>query len=232
MSGPTHPRLGVIIPAGGSGVRFGEHKQFKQFGKRPLLYYTLSVFLEYDNLDEIVVAVPEDDVPQVKREIASITQHQSVYVVPGGERRQDSVRAGLEKLSPACDLVCIHDAVRPFLTIEMVSGAVEACRNSDGAVIAIPARDTIKQVDPETGKIEKTVPREKLWLAQTPQVFRREPLEKALQNAGQNQITGTDEAALLEIMGYEVCVVPGHPTNLKITTRDDWIIAEKLRNTK
>ncbi len=221
-------KVGAVIPAAGAGLRFGEPKQFKTLGKRPLLFHSLFPFLRSSLVSEIVVVVPQDTVRQVQREIHSFTRSKPVNVVVGGIRRQDSVFAGVKALSADIELVAVHDAVRPFLTEQMIAATIDACDRWDGAVVALPARDTIKQVEPETGRIQNTLDRQTIWQAQTPQTFRRRPLTRALEKAEQEKITGTDEACLLERLGYTVKVVPGSPTNIKITTPEDWIFAEEL----
>jgi len=221
-------KVGVILPAAGAGLRFGEPKQFKTLGKRPLLFHSLIPFLHSPLISEIVVVVPHDTVRQVQREIHSFTRSKPVTVVAGGARRQDSVFAGVKALSADIELVVIHDAVRPFITEQMIAVTIDACDRWDGAIVALPARDTIKQVEPETGWIQNTLDRQTIWQAQTPQTFRRHPLTRALETAEQEEITGTDEACLLDRLGYSVKVVAGSPTNIKITTPEDWIFAEEL----
>jgi len=219
-------KVGVVLPAAGEGRRFGEPKQFRLLGKRPLLFHALRPFLEEDYIYEVVVVVPQERVKQTERELRSLTRAKTIRVVVGGPRRQDSVYQGVKALSPHCNLVCIHDAARPFLTPMMIEETVAACQKFDGAVVAIPSRDTVKQADRLTRQIHTTLPRETIWLAQTPQTFRRKPLEKALGQADQSGLMVTDEAMLLEEMGYSLTIVEGSPMNMKITTPEDWSLAE------
>ena len=219
-------KVGVVLPAAGAGRRFGEAKQFRLLGKRPLLFHALRPFLEEACVHEIVVVVPRDRVAQTERELHSLTRAKTLGVVPGGPRRQDSVYQGVKTLSSQCNLVCIHDAARPFLTTAMIQKTVAACENFDGAVVAIPSRDTVKQVDKRTRQIHTTLPRETIWLAQTPQTFHRKPLEKALYQANQSGVVVTDEAMLLEGLGYSLTIIEGSPVNVKITTPEDWALAQ------
>lgn len=220
--------VGAVLPAAGSGVRFGEPKQFKTLGDRPLLWHALQPFLDSPLIAEVVIPVPPQERSRVEDQLTTLPAAKIIRVVAGGQRRQDSVQAALEVLSPSCELVCIHDAVRPFLTVPMIAATVEGCRRNDAAIVALPARDTIKLVDPARRRVEKTLPRATVWQAQTPQTFRKKPLLEALARDAQERIDGTDEAALVERLGYQVAVVPGSPLNLKITTPEDWLLAEAI----
>jgi len=219
-------KVGVVLPAAGEGRRFGEAKQFRLLGKRPLLFHALRPFLDEACVREIVVVVPGERVKQTERELRSLTRAETIRVVPGGPRRQDSVYQGVKILSSQCNLVCVHDAARPFLTPTMIRQTVAACHDYDGAVVAVPSRDTVKQADRLTHQVRTTLPRETIWLAQTPQTFRREPLEKALRQAEQSGLMVTDEAMLLEELGYSLTIVEGSAMNMKITTPEDWRLAQ------
>ncbi len=220
--------VGVVIPAAGSGVRFGEKKQFKLLSGRPIYYHALLPFLDIEAVSEIVVVMPEDAIAQADRELRSVTTAKSVRAVPGGARRQDSVYNGVKALSDACRFVCIHDAVRPFITHDQILNTIESGRNADGAILAVPAKDTVKQV--ESDRIKRTIPRETIWLAQTPQVFRRTSFEKAILSMVNTSVLATDESAIMEESGFQISVVEGSPLNMKITAPEDWIIAEAVMN--
>ncbi len=229
---PRAGSVGVVLPAAGAGIRFGEKKQFRVLGKRPLFYHSLQPFLTIADVCEIVVVTPRDVVRQVARELRSLSTTKPTQVVAGGKRRQDSVFAGVQALSDTCDLICVHDAVRPFLSQEEVIKTIRACEKNDGAILAIPAKDTIKHIQGQ--KILKTISRETVWLAQTPQTFRTKPLLKALNSAINDNVTATDESMLLERLGYQIVTVEGSAMNIKITTPKDWIFAEAIwshRNT-
>ncbi|NQV38881.1 MAG: 2-C-methyl-D-erythritol 4-phosphate cytidylyltransferase [Candidatus Marinimicrobia bacterium] len=220
--------VGVILPAAGSGSRFGEKKQFKMLGAQPLLFHTLAAFLESNRVSEIVIVVPSAEVAQTKQALAKLPSKKQTHVVEGGQRRQDSVTNGLRVLSANCDIVCIHDVARPFVTTDIIHNCINSCIENDGAIAALPAHDTLKEVEPGTDIILTTVDRNRIWQAQTPQVFKRTVLKSALEYAIKNDITGTDEAALAESLGYNIAVVHGSSLNQKITTKDDWVIAEAL----
>ncbi len=220
--------VGVILPAAGTGNRFGEKKQFITLGTRPLYLHALQPFLSIEDVKEIVIAVPEEDRFRVEKEILPYKLSAEIKVVSGGERRQDSVQSALRALSDRCTVICIHDVARPFITADIIEKCVQGCDANDGAITAIPANDTLKQVDKSTHHIESTLDRERIWHAQTPQAFKRTILQHALQNANEKNLTGTDEAALAEVLGYTIAVVPGSPLNQKITTQEDWEIAEAI----
>ena len=217
---------GAVIPAAGKGSRFGEKKQFKLFKGVPLLNHVLTPFLQSDLIYEIIVVVPEEKVQQIKTQVRSMAKTKNTRVVPGGERRQDSVSNGVKVLSNQCKLVCIHDVVRPFVTKDMINETIKRCCKYDGAIIATQAQDTIKRV--QNRRIKETINRSEIWQAQTPQSFQREKLIEALESADRDGVTGSDEAFLLERIGYYVSVVEGTSANIKITTPEDWFVAEAI----
>ena len=177
------------------------------------------------NTSSSVLAVPEADLHYCRTEIVESHGFTKVtQVVAGGKERQDSVRQALAVVGERVHLVVIHDAVRPFVTETMVRQVVEAAAADGAAIIALPMRDTVKQVGGDR-VIERTIDRTPLWLAQTPQVFDRALLLDAHARATS---TATDDAALIEAIGHEVRVYEGAPSNFKITTPEDVIIAEAL----
>ena len=217
-------KVSAIIPAAGSGERFGEEKQFKLFSGRPLLFHTLKLFFQSDYIDEIIVAVPSANVDSTHRDVLSMSAGKPVKVVAGGTRRQDSVKNGIDVSDSHSTLVCIHDAARPFVTEDLIQRSISACEFADGAVVGIPSKDTVKFS--ENGLVKETLDREKIWLAQTPQCFHKNKLLQALYYAETKNVTGTDESALMEAMGFSIKLVEGDSNNFKITTKDDWIRAE------
>jgi len=217
-------KVSAIIPAAGSGERFGEEKQFKLFSGRPLFYHTLKLFLQSNYIDEIIVAVPSANVDSTHRDVLSMSAGKRVKVVAGGTRRQDSVKNGIDVSDSDSTLVCIHDAARPFVTEDLIQRCISACEFADGAVVGIPSKDTVKFS--ENGLVKETLDREKIWLAQTPQCFHKNKLLQALYYAETENLTGTDESALMEAMGFSIKLVDGDSNNFKITTKDDWIRAE------
>ena len=217
-------KVSAIIPAAGSGERFGEEKQFKLLSGRPLFFHTLKLFLQSDYIDEIIVAVPSANVDSTHRDVLSMSAGKPVKVVAGGTRRQDSVKNGIDVSDSDSTLVCIHDAARPFVTEDLIQRSISACEFADGAVVGIPSKDTVKFS--ENGLVKETLDREKIWLAQTPQCFHKNKLLQALYYAETENLTGTDESALIEAMGFSIKLVDGDSNNFKITTKDDWIRAE------
>jgi len=225
-------QVSVIIPAAGAGSRFGEEKQFKLLGGRPLLFYSLQPFLESSIIHEVIVVVSENQITSIHRDLMSMSAGKPIKVIAGGVLRQDSVENGVSVSSSSANLICIHDAARPFVTENMIANSISACENYDGAVVALPSRDTVKLSN--NGLVKETLDRRFIWLAQTPQTFNKDKLVAALDNANQNDIIATDEATLMEVMGFSIALVEGYPTNFKITTRDDWERAEQhlLRKTQ
>ena len=219
-------KISAIIPAAGSGERFGGKKQLKIMGNRPLMFKTISPFISSDLITEIVLVVPKSDVEKVKQELKSIVSAKPLKVIAGGKTRQQSVHKGLTVTEDSAELICIHDAVRPFITEALIEKVVNKCKEHDGVILAQPSTDTVKKVIDD--QILETLPRETIWRAQTPQVFSKSALCEALELAEAENIHGTDEASLLERIGYQVGFVEGSSLNIKITTEEDWIFAEAI----
>ena len=152
-------------------------------------------------------------------------------VVEGGARRQDSVRCGLAALDAACDIVVIHDAARPLVNVETIAGSIRTAAETGAALVATPARDTLKRVGPDA-TVSATLSRQDVWLAQTPQTFQVDLIREAHRRAQEQGVTATDDAGLVERLGRPVRVVPGDALNFKITTQDDLILAEALLRTR
>ena len=218
--------VSAIIAAAGRGTRLGagEPKQLLEIDGVPMLQRAVDTFVRAASVHEIVVSVPSDlahDPPSYLR-----NRSKPLHVVPGGVRRQDSVANAFERVSAAADIVVVHDAVRPFATEALIARTVAAAAESGAAIAALPASDTVKEAaagraagqDPT---VERTLPRERIFLAQTPQAFRREVLRDALALARDTGIDVTDEAALVERAGHAVRLVMGEPQNVKITTVED-----------
>lgn len=227
---PESLRTVAIIPAAGLGLRMGGavRKQFLPLGGLPLLVHSLRVFQSSPVIDSVILAVPEEDVQYCRAEIIGVHGFTKVtYVVAGGRERQDSVRQALAVVDQNVRLVVIHDAVRPFVTDAMVRQIVEAASADGAAIIALPMRDTVKQVGADH-LIERTIDRKALWLAQTPQAFRRDWLEEAHRKAESEGLIATDDAFLLEWMGHPVRVVEGSGENIKVTRPEDLVIGEAI----
>jgi 2-C-methyl-D-erythritol 4-phosphate cytidylyltransferase/2-C-methyl-D-erythritol 2,4-cyclodiphosphate synthase len=220
----------AIIPAGGAGTRLKSHvaKQFLLLDGLPILVHTLKVFQESNQIDDIIVAVPPDEPVSIRQElIEKYNLTKVINTVAGGNQRQDSVKNCLEAVTGDCDMVVIHDAVRPFVTEDLIRQVVEAARITGAASAGVRAKDTIKETT-EDNNVWATVPRHNLWLTQTPQAFKLELLKEAFTNAYDEKFYGTDDASLIERIGKEVKMVEGFYVNIKITTREDMMIADAL----
>ncbi len=223
-------RTVAIVPAAGSGNRMGRElsKQYLSLGGMPLLVHTLKVFEECSLVDGLLVVVPQQDIEFVRNTILSPWKLKKVNgVIPGGNERQDSVRAGVEALDRETDLVIIHDAVRPFITIELISQCIRTAREEGAVTAGVPAKDTVKEVAPD-GRVLRTCDRSMMWLTQTPQAFRRDIIENAHRAAVRDGFRGTDDTSLVERLGIAVRMIRGEYSNIKITTPDDLIFAETL----
>ena len=206
--------------AAGSGSRFGEKKQFKLLKGIALYFYSLNKFLLCENVSEIILVVPESRLVEIKKEIANIKKTKKVYVISGGCRRQDSVKNGLLSVSAKSQLVCIHDGARPFVSEKLIKKSIIACSRSDGAIVAKPNFDTLKIC--KKGYVKKTIDRNNVWMAQTPQVFWKTKLLHAITVSEKKNMEVTDESLMMESLGYKISVVRGDHNNFKITCREDW----------
>ena len=220
----------ALVPAAGRGLRMGGSvpKQFLSIGGEPLIVQSLRILHAAPEISQIILAVPSADIEYCEKEIVSRHRFTKVTkVVAGGAERQDSVRYALAQVPSDTDIVLIHDAVRPFVTQRMIEEVVTAARKEGAAIIALPMRDTVKQVRKD-GMIERTVDRTPLWLAQTPQAFRRDWIETAHRNAHAEGVRATDDAFLVEWLGYSVAVVEGSGENIKVTRPEDMVIGEAI----
>lgn len=220
----------AIIPAGGSGKRLGSEtpKQYLSLQSVPVLVHTLLVFQESAAIQEIVLVVPEDDLTFVRERVVKKYELRKVSaVVSGGRERQDSVRNGFLAITNACDVVVIHDGVRPFVTRDMIERVVEAAAGEGAAAAGVRAKDTIKETTAEN-IVTATLPRSRLWQTQTPQAFQYDLLRRAFAKAGDDGYYGTDDASLVERTGAKVRMVAGSYENIKITTPEDLTVAQAL----
>ena len=214
MIGP----VGAVLVAAGSSRRMGFDKLWAPLGGRPVLSYALETLGAVPELVRLVVVVASQ---RLERATPLVGQYAPGAVVSaGGERRRDSVAAGLRLLLD-CEWVLVHDAARPFLSPSLIRDGLGAVRGADAAVAALPIRDTIKRV--ADGVVAETLRREELWSVQTPQIFRRAVLERALAASDEDV---TDEATLVERLGGRVVVYPGSERNWKLTTPGDLELAE------
>ena len=217
-------KVSAIIPAAGSGSRFGEEKQFKILNGRPLWAYTLDPFLKSSLINEIVFIVPETytNIVQSSESFKIASKKKEIKVISGGPKRTDSVLNGLYSTKKTNGLVCIHDAARPFIRESFITETVNSCKDFDGAVLAIPSVDTVKVVKDEI--INKTIDRTIIWMAQTPQTFHRDKLLDAFKN--NIKVHVTDESVLMELSGYSIKIINGDAENFKITNKLDWELAK------
>jgi len=224
----SSPDVGVVVVAAGAGVRAGpgEPKQFRSIRGVPMLLRALRHFLDHRDICRIVVSLPPAMTEQPPDWLEALVGER-VAVVTGGATRADSVRAGLDLLDPPPAVVLVHDAARPFVSATTIAAVIERARAGVGAVAAIPVADTIKDVD-DDGKVAHTVSRARLWRAQTPQGFPGRMLVEAYRRWPQAGAPPTDDAEVVEHAGYTVEVVQGAARNLKVTSEDDWRIAELL----
>ena len=218
-------RVAVVVPAAGTGQRMGEgrRKQFRLLGGEPVLVRTLQAFERHAEVDALVVVGPVGETGDLETDLRAAGLEKLHAVVEGGATRQASVGHGLDALPDGTDIVLVHDAVRPFLPADRLSAVIEAARTHGAAALAIPAADTMRRADEKT--FGETVSREDLWRMQTPQAFRADLLRRAHAEA---TVDGTDEVELVQRLGHPVRIVEGSARTFKITTPDDWALAEAL----
>lgn len=218
--GPMNKAV-AVVPAGGSGARMGtrQPKQYLALGGAPILVLTLRALARCRSLDGLIVAAPADRVEATRELLRRFRVPRVLGVVPGGAERQASVREGLQAAPPDAAWIVVHDAVRPFVTAELIERVLAAARVPGAATCGWPVRETVKRV--RDSVVEATLPREGLWLTQTPQAFRLDLLREAHDKALRDGYEATDDAMLVERLGGRVAMVEGLPQNLKITTPDD-----------
>jgi len=214
-----------IIAAAGTGVRMGSGtpKQFLALEGVPIFVHTLRKFAASDVVDEIYVAVRPEDSGRARRDLEREHFTKPMRLVNGGSSRQETVARALAQAPLGTELVVVHDAVRPFVDLEMIRRVTEAARVEGGAILGILSVDTVKQVERQT--IVGTIPRERIALAQTPQAFRYAILREAFDRAAADGFNGSDEASLVERLGYTVTVLLGSERNIKITKPSDLPLA-------
>lgn len=214
--------VGVIIVAGGRGARLGAAvpKQLLEISGRSMLRRAVETFDEHPRVDHLVVVLPVELVADAARLVGSTRR--PCFVTAGGETRRASVERGLQVMPAGPDLILVHDAARPFASADLIDRVIRETEESGAAVPALPATETVKRTDPAGRTVRETIAREEVWLAQTPQGFRRDLLEGAMAaRHGASGTLATDDAMLVEQTGHEVHVVMGDPLNVKITTADD-----------
>ncbi|MDE3170145.1 MAG: 2-C-methyl-D-erythritol 4-phosphate cytidylyltransferase [Acidobacteriota bacterium] len=225
-------RIAAIVPAAGLGTRMGADtpKQFLELGGVPLIVFTLRRLAACPAITDFFIATRADDVVALEAMVAKAALGRPARVVHGGDTRQQSVANALAQVDASTEIVLVHDAVRPFVTLAQIERVIAEARARGAAILGIPAIDTVKEVKraslPEdVALISATIPRERIVLAQTPQVFSYALLRDAFKKAQQDGITASDEAAIVERFGHDVFVVLGSERNLKITRPADMELA-------
>ena len=220
-------RVSLVIPAAGRGTRFGGPvaKQLLLLKGRAVLLRSLDAFA--GQVEEAVLAISADAHDDIAALIATAGLPFPVRLTTGGATRQESVHAGLLASDPTCDLVLIHDAVRPLVPTRCITACIAALAEHVAAVVALPCAATVKRARSDN-TVDATVPRDDLWLAQTPQGLRRAEALAAFARAAQERWTCSDDVQVMERAGHRVALVMGDARNLKLTTPDDWAVAEAL----
>jgi 2-C-methyl-D-erythritol 4-phosphate cytidylyltransferase len=228
--------VGVVLVAAGQGTRLGGPvpKQYRELGGVPMLLRALRPFVAHPDVAHTVVVLPASDAARPPAWLAELLGG-ALTVVAGGAERSDSVAHGLAALPGNCQTILVHDAARPFVDRATIDAVIAVARHGEGAVPATPLGDTLKEAaDPTTRRpgdsalplVQRTIPREQLWRAQTPQGFPRGLLEEAHARALHDGVRGTDDATLVERLGARVRLVPGPDTNFKVTSESDLQLAE------
>ena len=222
------PDVGVVLVAAGASSRLGgaELKQFRWIAGKPMLLHSLQLFHQRRDVAMVVCVLPPqyagDPPPWIFQ-----SDVDRLLVSVGGKERGESVLHGLEDLPEEVRIVVVHDAARPFVTMEVVDGVIAEARAGRGAVAALPVTDTLKEVGPE-GRVMRTIARDGLWRAQTPQAFPRQMIEQAYSDARRTRTYATDCAALCEQHGFEVVVVRGSERAAKVTEEADFAVVEAM----
>lgn len=222
--------VSVIMPAAGLSLRMGSdvRKPFIMIGEKPVFFYTLEKFYKLKRVKEIIFVVNKEDLSTVIEKWSDeLKTYKVTKIIAGGERRQDSVYKGLSQLDSDTKIVLIHDAVRPLVKKDEIEAVIKRTEEKGAAILASQMKLTVKKVNSSLEIIE-TVPRNDLWMAQTPQGFKRDLILKAYEKIKDTKAELTDDAEVVEKAGHTVEVVPGSYDNIKITTREDLRLAELL----
>lgn len=220
----------MIIPAAGLSLRMGTktRKPYKMIGEKPIIFHTLEKFYKIKRIKEIILVVNKKDLTKVvKKWSGKLKSYKVTKIISGGGRRQDSVYNGLCHLNSDTNIILIHDAVRPLVNNKTIKAVIEKAEDKGAAIVAAPMKATVKKTGPNLRIIE-TVPRQNLWMAQTPQGFKRDIIIKSYDKIRKSKKEYTDDAEVVEKCGYPVEIVAGSDDNIKITTRDDLKLAESL----
>ena len=222
--------VSAIIVAAGKGIRMKGtmRKQYLDLSGRPVLAHSIMAFDSCTLVAEIYLVVPKEDVEYCQNKILSLLDLKNqINLVHGGAKRQDSVYNGLQAITKNTDTVVIHDGVRPFIQPEDLKECILGSKKFGACILGTPASDTLKRVD-KSGIIEATLPRENIWLAQTPQAFQYDLILKAHETARRDGYVGTDDASLVERLGANVKIISGSKFNIKITKKEDLAVAKAM----
>lgn len=224
------PKFAVILPAAGKSSRFRSNKEKKPFTNldgRAVWLRCAELFVSRDDVCQCLIVIAPEDQEMFRLKFGPNMAFMNIQISEGGKERFDSVAKALAQVKAEAEFIAVHDAVRPCLTDELVNAVFAKATQTGAAMLAVPVSDTLKRVN-TAQQVEETVPRDGLWHAQTPQVFRRDLLVEAY--AKRSALGGplTDDAQLIEALGHPVAIVEGSPMNLKITTKADLIMAEGI----
>ena len=223
---PDAPRVGAVVVAAGESSRMqGIDKIFYPLNGIPLVWHSISVLRAYPPVNDIVLVTSGGSIAQAEALVAEQNAATAVSVCEGGERRQDSVLLGIERLGD-CELVIVHDGARPFISAELLDVGISIAQESGAAIAAVPVKDTVKQSDDGT-TVSRTLARDRLWAVQTPQIFRKSLLLKAHRDVSD---AVTDDASMVEAIGHPVSLFPGSYYNIKVTTPEDLTFAQAICN--
>jgi len=219
----------AVVPAAGQGSRMksGVKKQFIMLQDKPVLVHTLEIFEKCSLVSDVIVVITPGEEDYCRRMIQEYGLTKVARVVTGGPERLHSVALGLDHVSKSCDIVAVHDGARPLLLLSNLIEVLCAVPEHDGALLAVPVKDTIKEITADQ-IVKRTLDRSILWAAQTPQVFKKEVLSYVYAKALEQGLTGTDDASLAEHFGFTIKIVPGSYENIKITTPEDLDLAEQI----
>lgn len=220
---------GVVIVAAGTGSRMKKdiNKQFIKLKNKEIVAHTIEKFYNSENIDDIVVVIREDEEEYFNKNIKEKYGFTNIKVAHGGNERQDSVFNGIKMLKKECEVILIHDGARPFVTDDIIKRSINKANEYNAVVVGVKVKDTIKVVS-DNGNIIDTPNRSYLWAVQTPQVFKYDIITKAYEDAYNNNYYGTDDAMLVERIGYNVKMIEGSYNNIKITTQEDLEFGEQI----
>lgn len=219
----------AIFPAAGRGSRMkaDRNKILLELAGESILVQTLKRFARIDRISNLIVAVSKEEIPIIKNLLESKNFLKPIQIVEGGSERQFSIYNAIKKVSPESEIVLIHDAARPLISVETIERVIDSAIEFGGSIAAVPEKNTIK-IATSDQFVYKTLPRNLLWEIQTPQAFRRKIIEKAYESAISDKFLGTDDSSLVERIGAQVKIVESESSNIKITTPDDLLFAKEF----